>query len=158
MAKDPEFPLEQIYAQEIEGILYEINERLRKYNDHVRDIGTPGYHAYIGDNGWTENSFQKFIAATELTIATGAVTATQTLHKIDTESDAATDDLDTISGGVEGYLLIIYPEDSARTVVAKDGTGNLSLAGDFSMDHADDRLTLLHDGTNWVELSRSSNA
>jgi hypothetical protein len=76
---------------------------------------------------------------------------------VDTEADAATDDLDTISGGSEGDLLIIRAADDARTVVAKDGMGNLALAGDFLLDHTSDRLLLVRGSAGWVELSRSGN-
>ena len=94
-----------------------------------------------------------------LTIATGAVTATGGYHLIDTEAAAATDDLDTINGGVDGAILIIRAADSARTVVAKDATGNLQLAGDHTMDNAQDTLTLFFVGalSAWLELSRSDN-
>lgn len=97
--------------------------------------------------------------AGELTIATGAVTVAGSYHTIDTESDAASDDLDTINGGTDGAWLVIQAADSARTVVAKDGTGNLQLAGDFSMDNAQDTLTLIYSGalSAWCELSRSDN-
>ncbi len=94
---------------------------------------------------------------TLLTIASGVITATSSLHYIETESAGATDDLDTINGGEEGNLLIIAPGSSARTVVAKDGTGNLVLAGDFTMDDATDMLLLIKIGANWRELSRSAN-
>jgi hypothetical protein len=93
----------------------------------------------------------------ELTIASGAVTATGSFHGIDTEGDAATDDLDTINGGEDGMYLIIVAQNSARTVVAKDGTGNLRLNGDFSLDHQNDTLTLIYNGSNWLEVSRSDN-
>lgn len=95
----------------------------------------------------------------ELTIATGVITATHSFHRVDTESDAASDDLDTINGDdFAGQILVIKAADSGRTVVAKDGAGNLLLAGDFSMDDHTDRLTLMSDGDNWCELSRSNNA
>lgn len=105
----------------------------------------------------TSISKASFGAQTELTIATGAITATRSYHSVDTEADAITDDLDTISGGSEGDLLIIRANNSARTVVAKDGTGNLALAGDFTMDNAQDTLTMIYDGASWLELSRSDN-
>jgi len=95
--------------------------------------------------------------ATELTIATGVVTATQSYHKIDTEADAATDDLVTISGGAAGQELTIKATDSARTVVAKNGTGNLQLTADMSLDNANDTLTMIYDGTNWLETGRANN-
>jgi transcriptional regulator of nitric oxide reductase len=93
----------------------------------------------------------------ELTIAAGIVIRTRSNHTIDTQADAATDDLDTINGGKEGDLLFLRAANSARTVVVKDGTGNLRLAGDFTMDHADDVLELYFDGTNWLEVSGSAN-
>jgi len=101
--------------------------------------------------------FLRLPTAGELTIAAGVVTAAGSFHTVDTQSDDPTDDLDTINGGTAGNMLIISAADSARTVVAKDGTGNLLLAGDFTMDNASDTLTLRYDGTNWVELSRSDN-
>jgi hypothetical protein len=91
----------------------------------------------------------------ELTIAAGVVTATSNVHVVDTEADAASDDLDTISGTAAGQMLVISAADSARTVVAKDGTGNLKLVGDFSMDNVEDRLFLISDGTNLYELGRN---
>lgn len=66
-----------------------------------------------------------FDAATELTIASGAVTATQGFHSIDTEGDAASDDLDTINGMATGEMCIVVAANAARTVVLKHGTGNL---------------------------------
>jgi len=94
------------------------------------------------------------------TISGGIITASSSFIDVDTEGAAATDDLDTINGFSNGNILIIHPASSARTVVAKDGTGNLLLAGDFSMDHASDTLTLIYWDLNnyWLEISRSNNA
>ena len=87
----------------------------------------------------------KFKAATELTIATGAVTATQSQHTIDTESDASSDDLDTINGIAENELVMVRPANDARTVVLKHGTGNLECPGDsdVTLDDAHDVVFLL---------------
>ncbi len=95
-----------------------------------------------------------------VTISAGAFTlGNYNYCEVDTAGAASTDDLDTITGGVyDGQIIILKAANSARTVVCKDGTGNLRLAGDFSLDHADDRIQLMYDGTNFVELSRSSNA
>lgn len=97
-------------------------------------------------------------SSVELTIASGAVTRTQTYHTLDTEGDAGTDDLDTINGGANGDILILRPVSPDRTIVAKDGTGNLSLAGDFTMDDNDDTLVVILAGSLWLEISRSDNA
>jgi len=101
-------------------------------------------------------SFLNYGGGTELTIATGVVTATSSFHSIDTNNDDASDDLDTINGGADGDFLLLRAANSGRTVVCKDGTGNLSLAGDFSMDNASDRI-LLAFRAQWREVSRSNN-
>lgn len=93
----------------------------------------------------------------ELTIATGAITKTGSYHTVDTESDAASDDLDTINGGANGEILILAAADSARTVVVKDGTGNINCAGDFDLDNVEDRIVLQFQTSAWYELSRSNN-
>jgi len=98
-------------------------------------------------------------ALSELTIATGVITITAGAHTVDTEADAASDDLDTISGARDGDILVIVPANAARTVVAKHGTGNLNLSAgvDFTMDEDDDFLVLLLIGSTWQEVSRSEN-
>jgi hypothetical protein len=95
----------------------------------------------------------------ELTIATGAVTATGSYHSVDTEADAASDDLDTINGGVGGMRLVLRASDSGRTVVVKDGTGNIQCAGDMSLDNIQDTIELIYDDvqTAWLEVGRSDN-
>ena len=94
----------------------------------------------------------------ELTIAAGAITATHRYHPVDTEADAATDDLVTINGGKYiGQLLTLVAIDATHTVVCKDGTGNLQLNGDFSLDNSQDTITLVWNGGNWLEVSRSDN-
>jgi len=96
--------------------------------------------------------------------ANGEVTVTQTYHSIDTNGAGATDDLQAITGGAEGDILIIYPVDATHTVVAKHAGAatagdvlNLAGGADFTMDENDDFLMLLHDGTVWQEISRSEN-
>jgi hypothetical protein len=96
-------------------------------------------------------------ATTELTIASGVITITRSYHRIDTESDGASDDLDTISGGITGDTLVLRAENDARTVVVKDGTGNIQTAGDCTLDNVQDTITLIFDGTNWLETARSNN-
>jgi hypothetical protein len=92
-----------------------------------------------------------------LTIASGVITATDSYHRIDTEGGAATDDLDTINGFSVGKLLVLCAADNTHDVVLKDGTGNLALAGDFTMDSTNDRIVLIGTGSTWIELCRSNN-
>lgn len=94
-----------------------------------------------------------FEAATELTIATGAVTVSQTYHTVDTESDAATDDLDTITGAA-GDLLFLRAAHTDRTVVIKHGTGNVITfdGSDVSLDDTNKTVQLARFGATWYVL------
>ena len=98
-----------------------------------------------------------FKAPTELTIAAGAITVTQTFHTVDTEADAATDDLDTINGGSDGRLIVLKAVNDARTVVVKHNTGNIWLQGkaDISLDDISDGLMLVYSATDskWFDIA-----
>ncbi|KKN32287.1 hypothetical protein LCGC14_0815290, partial [marine sediment metagenome] len=103
-----------------------------------------------------------FSADTELTIASGVITVTQTHHTIDTQADAGTDDLDTINGLVANQLYFLYPAHDARTVVFKHGTGNIECIGnqDIPLDDAHDFVWAFSpDGSNiYVGLSETGKA
>ena len=119
---------------------------------------TDGTHGDITPTKLTLTGFFGFGTATELTISSGAVTATKSYHSIDTEDDDATDDLTSIAGGEQGDILILSPNSSSRTVVVKDGAG-LRLADDFTMDGSTDVIMLIKAvGGVWTEVSRSNNA
>lgn len=102
------------------------------------------------DVGWLN-----FASPTELTIASGAVTATQSWHALDTEADAGTDDLDTISGGTEGNILIVHAINNARTVVIKHNTGNIQTqdGADISLGLFRQRVMLIFQVGNWYVLA-----
>lgn len=101
-------------------------------------------------------------AGTTLTIAAGVLSLEihpfpQTIfRKVATEASAASDDLDTINNGVAGDVLILVNDGTGDVPTIKDGTGNIRSAGDFALG-TDDSISLVCDGTNWIELSRSSN-
>lgn len=93
------------------------------------------------------------------TIASGAITISKFgLIIVDTEAAGATDDLATINGSMHGAIIVLKQAADARDVTVKDGTGNLSLAGDCVFTDADDTITLVGTGSGWLELSRSNNA
>lgn len=134
-------------------------------------------HTMIADDGsvsdtsylsLTENvtGFNRLPAGGELTIASGSITPTRSFHLVDTEADAATDDLTDIVPPTyfPQYIeLELRPISSGRTVVVKDnagtGSSNIQLAGgDFSMDSAIDWIKLVYEGGQWKEVSRSNNA
>lgn len=101
----------------------------------------------------------RFAAASEVTIAAGVITVTKGVHTVDTEADAASDDLATITAsghhGAESFLLL-RAANVARVVTLKDGTGNLLLNGDYDLDATDKQILLVYDGTNWREVARSA--
>jgi hypothetical protein len=96
---------------------------------------------------------------TELTInSTGEITRTRSFHSVDTNGDAASDDLDTINGGTAGDVLFLCAADSARTVVVKDGVDNIQGPGDVTLDNFNDMVMLVLRGTTWRVVSDSDNA
>ena len=95
-----------------------------------------------------------FDAATELTIASGAVVVTQAAHTIDTEADAASDALDTITGGAAEEVVFIRAANAARTVVITHAIGANKIACphglNVSLAEATDFAMLYHNGTQWM--------
>jgi len=83
----------------------------------------------------------------ELTIVAGEVAKTKGYHSIDTQGDAATDDLDTINGGEDGDIIFIRAENAARTVVVKNGTGNIDCGGDIYLDNTNQLIAIMYDDT-----------
>jgi hypothetical protein len=96
--------------------------------------------------------------AAALTIAAGVITRTQVYHRVDTQGGGATDNLDTINGGTEGDILVIRPENDARTIVVRHNIGNIWLinGSDITLDDAEDHLLLIYDGTVWSSLGDAS--
>jgi len=108
--------------------------------------------------------------ATELTIATGDVTPTKLMHRIDTEADAATDFLDGIVAGLDSQLLIIRAEAAARVPTVRHNqnaaaTKNILLANGANVALSDPNMTLtlryvaeLDTNGAWVEIARAVGA
>lgn len=67
--------------------------------------------------------------ATELTIATDAITVTQNVHKLQPQSGTA-DDLSTISGTADGWTGVLYATDfGTDTITIKHNVGNILCVG-----------------------------
>jgi len=81
------------------------------------------------------------------TISSGSITALGSYHTIDTQSAAASDDLDTISTTGSGLFVMWRAEDDARTVVVKHNTGNIFIptALDISLDTTNRVIGTLYD-------------
>jgi len=146
------------FSDKVEEVVDDLNDKIRRINDFFRDVSENEHQVTMGPDGLFGSAFVHVKASSELTIASGVVTADQTFHSIDTETDASTDDLDTINGGGDGDIIIIKAVHADRTIVVKDGTGNLQTAGHFSMDNSTDTMMLINSGgSTWLELSRSNN-
>lgn len=88
-------------------------------------------------------------ADSELTISSGAVTATQSFHSVDTEGDAADDDLDTINGGTDGDVLWLTPANDARDVwITPAGNVDTPSGRKYPIPRGT-AAGLIYDGTNW---------
>jgi len=95
--------------------------------------------------------------AAPLGIVGGSVTVTGSFHQVDTEGLTSSDNLDNILGGAEGDLLILRAVNDGRTVVVRDNQGNCRLPSNCSLNHSSDTVTLLFNGSVWVEIARSNN-
>lgn len=95
------------------------------------------------------------ITSTELTISSGAVTITKGHHSIDTESDAASDDLDTINGGSTGDLIFLRQENSARDVTLRHAAGNIKTKDgrNIVLSTSEQYVILIYDGSNWLVVA-----
>lgn len=91
----------------------------------------------------------------ELTISSGAVTASRAMHTVDTESDAAADDLTNVAVSTfDGFLVMLRLEAAARVVTLKHEAGS---DGQLSLAHGAD---LVLDATTkyvlfWVDTGSS---
>lgn len=83
-------------------------------------------------------------SSSEATISSGVVALSgEGYYTIDTEGDAASDELTQITGLAVGDEIVLKPEDGARTVVVKNGTYlKLQDEKDFTMNNAYDVIKL----------------
>lgn len=107
-------------------------------------------------------------AETELTIAAGVITPTGFQHRVDTEADAAADNLDQIAltNLPDGSEVRLVPENAARVATLRhlNGTGTPGTNGEmvlsndenFALDHAGKWIRLRRKGSQWIEVVRST--
>ena len=127
--------------------------------DKTLVVDSTGVKIVMGEQGGSGSS--GFSSPSELTINAETVTisgnAKWRFHNIDTESDAASGNLHTVNGGNTGDMLLLQAENSARTVVCKDGT-SLKMGSDFSLNNVEDKIIFVCISSGvWHETSRSSN-
>lgn len=104
----------------------------------------------FADGGITTANKRKALlklAATELTVSSGAITITQLTHKIQPESGTS-DELDTISGTAAGQWGILFiSDDGTDSFTIKHGTGNLSCNGQTDIEWDGGLVVWYSDGT-----------
>ena len=98
--------------------------------------------------------YVKFGPGSTLTISSGVITITGNYHKVDTQSSAASDDLDTVNTGATGLVVFLQSVNDGRNVVIKHGTGNIYCVGgkDITLDTNYEIAVLVYDAgnTRWV--------
>lgn len=86
----------------------------------------------------------------------GGVLAAETGYVVPSPESGTSDEIDTISGGFDGAMLIVSGT-AGRTLTFRDGVGNLKLGGNRVLDNFEDSLLLVRRGADWIELSFSNN-
>lgn len=95
----------------------------------------------------------------ELTIASGSVTATRAIHELQPESSTS-DDLDFIvQTAMDGHLLLIHTADTGDSITVRhnqSGTGKILLSDSTNLllDTPNKFLLLMKKGTTWEEVGR----
>lgn len=89
------------------------------------------------------------------TIADGLLSA-QTGYVVPAPETGTSDDIDTITGGFDGAVLIVTGT-AGVALTFRDGVGNLKLGGNRVLDNFEDSLMMVRRGGDWIELSFSNN-
>ena len=107
------------------------------------------------------------ISASEKTIAAGSLDVTDLSYVRVTGQGSVADDLDSLTGGVDGQLLFLIGRLSASVITVRDGSasgGNIWLAGGAARTltrsaTGQDILLLMYISLNshWAEVSYSNN-
>lgn len=147
MSKFSVYALETTASGDYDLLVYDSSEGVAA--DQVKRFGVDTLLEGDLDAQFSELRLE---AATELTISSGAVTVTQSAHKLQPES-GTTDDLDTISGGAAGMALILYASDAGTdTITIKHGTGNISCIGGSDISLSEGAVFLIYDGAEWKAM------
>ena len=94
-----------------------------------------------------------------LTIASDAITVTDSYHLVGGESGNA-DALTDINGGTQAGQLLLIQNSASANITVTHNSSKIVLAGaaNFVLAEPVDTLTLVYDGAKWVEISRSDNS
>lgn len=93
-------------------------------------------------------------AGSSATIAAGAITVNSAFMTVDTEGAAATDDLDTLTGGSAGQMLYLIAANSGRVITLRHGVGNFySWTGTNVGLRSDRALALIRTSAGWSDVA-----
>lgn len=113
--------------------------------------------AFTLDNGAGFVRFERMMGAKPgFPVVSSGTLAVETSYAVPVPESGTSDEIETISGGFDGALLILSGT-AGNTLTFKDGTGNLKLGADRVLDNFEDSLTLVKRGTDWLELSYADN-
>lgn len=112
------------------------------------------------DDKVSVNGLFSFGVETQSAVSSGSVVLSSSYHELTAES-GGTDDLDNLTGGTKGDLVILTPAPTYTIVVkhASGGSGQIYLNGgsDFTMLYSGgsiDHLILWNIGDAWIEVGR----
>ena len=141
----------------------EFDQLINGHNSHdtrLDTIESTSLTAAANNNFTGNNTFAGKVQVKDkgkITISSGVVTATGANHTIDTEGAAASDDLDTISGGADGAVLFVQADDGTHTVVLKHDTGNIynPTGKDITLDDEYKIVKLLYQSalSKWIVVA-----
>lgn len=125
----------------------------------VPAFGTPSAELDFNTYGIEQLGPLNFYGPAVANISAGNIGRTRTVHALNNEGGATTDDLDTATLGSAGDLLILKTATAGKTTTVKHSASangfRLANQRDFVMDTVYHVLTCIHDGSQWVEISRS---
>ena len=98
--------------------------------------------------------------ATAKTIAGDAIAIDESICHVQlTGQGDVADDLDSITGAVEGQRLVLRGKTGIGYAVTVKDSATLHLEGDFGIDSEYDTILLLNIGSDhWIELAHANNA
>lgn len=93
-----------------------------------------------------------------LTIASGAITVTDSYHIVGGEGGNA-DALTDINGGSQAGQILVLQSAAAADITVTHGAGKILLNGaaNFVLTDPADTITLMYDGAKWVGIAQSDN-
>jgi len=145
MQKNHSMKLEHTAGANLVDAIRDVNRRLRALEaltltlDENSQFKLPGFFS---------------ISVCNVEISSGKIAPTSSFALVNTEENASSDNLDTISGGSQGDLLILVAYDDTNTVVVRDGIDNIYLGqSTVSLDEDKHALLLVCTGEDWLELS-----